>query len=377
MDLTTHVGDIEFRTPLILASGYITETPELFLSARELGCSAMVTRSLREKVPEERCNTPAPRYHVFDQESMLNCEWSNENDWAWWLDKWASTVMSTGDPLIISVSARDIEGCKRVVNAFTETSLASAFEVNVSCAHSGVLHGNLNTNIDHLKSVVSEIRRSTRLPVWVKLSYSQIMREMAMAAEAEGANAIVCTNTIGPGLAIDTNTTKLKLGIHGGAGGVSGPAIFPIALWCVYQIAQSVEIPIVGSGGINSSDKALQMLMAGAHAVQMYTAPALKGPHVFGPILHGMTEFLQSHDEFNGLQELVGCSQEWASDQTRFEAKVPITTPKYCTNCRQCERACAFQAISFHKCLTIDSAHCVGCNACVGVCPSGAITAQF
>ena len=376
MDLTAKVGSVDLRTPLILASGQITESPSFFVEARRYGCSAMVTRSLRETIPEGRERIPSPRYHVFDGSSMMNCEWVNENSWTKWADDWAQTVIDTGDPLIISVSARDIEGCSNIVTVFTESSLASAFEVNVSCAHSGALHGNLNTNIDHLVDVVRRIRPSTSLPLWIKLSYSPIICEMARAAEEEGADAIVCTNTIGPGLAIDTETTKFKLGIQGGAGGVSGPAIFPVALWCVYQISQTIKIPVVGSGGINDADKAIQMLMAGASALQLYTAPALAGPTVFGEILDGITDFIKDHHQFDKVSGIVGASLKWANNETRFEQSIPVFEEQLCTNCGKCLKACVFGGIVPGDTASIGP-NCIGCNACVGVCPSGAITARY
>lgn len=378
MDLTARVGSIDLRTPLILASGQITETPSFFLEARRYGCSAMVTRSLREMIPEGRERTPSPRYHVFDGSSMMNCEWVDENSWTKWADGWAQTALDTGDPLIISVSARDIEGCNNIIATFAESGLASAFEVNVSCAHSGALHGNLNTNIDHLVDVVRRIRPSTPLPFWIKLSYSPIICEMARAAEEEGADAIVCTNTIGPGLAIDTETTKFKLGIQGGAGGVSGPAIFPIALWCVYQVSQAVKIPVVGSGGINDTDKAIQMLMAGASALQLYTAPALAGPTVFAEIRNGIADFVRDHRQFETTRDIVGASLKWANNETRFEQSIPVLDEQLCTNCGKCSNACVFGGIVRGSGISIGiGPSCIGCNACVGVCPTGAITARY
>jgi len=92
---------------------------------------------------------------------------------------------------------------------------------------------------------------------------------MAQQAEELGANAIVCTNSIGPGMLIDTKTAKPKLGIKSGGGGVTGKAIFPIALWCVHQLSETLGIPVVGCGGIFTADDVIQMLMAGASAVQL------------------------------------------------------------------------------------------------------------
>lgn len=376
MDLNCSIGSINFRTPLILASGYITETPEFFLSARKFGCSGMVTRSLRKTVPQGRERTPAPRYHVFGRSSMLNCEWTNEHDWTNWLNQWGNDVTDTGSPLIVSLSARDADGASDLIRAFTDSGLPSAFEVNVSCAHSGALHGNLNVDVEYLKNTVNRARNATPLPIWVKLSYSPILGDMAKAAEQEGGDAIVCTNTIGPGLVIDTTSTRPKLGIRGGGGGVSGAAIFPIALWCVYTVSRAVAIPVVGSGGVESADHVLQMLMAGASAVQLYTAPALQGPKIFGTILGELEEFLLTNCQYDAITDLIGVSHRWAEAETNFDHIVPSINAERCTACGACLKACAFKAVRMEQVAKIGD-NCVGCNACIGVCPTGAITTRF
>ena len=84
MKLKTQVGDLKLQTPLLLASGYITETPEFFLRAQPYGCSGIVTRSLKQHVPAERSRITSPRYAVFGNDSMLNCEWGNERPWTDW-----------------------------------------------------------------------------------------------------------------------------------------------------------------------------------------------------------------------------------------------------------------------------------------------------
>ncbi|MCX6715573.1 MAG: hypothetical protein NT077_00985 [Candidatus Taylorbacteria bacterium] len=110
MNMSTRVGSISFDTPLLVASGYITETPSFFLRASRFGCAGMVTRSLKETVSPERSRVPAPRYGIFERRSMLNCEWGNEHHWTNWRDGWADNVRETGKRLIISLSGRDIVG---------------------------------------------------------------------------------------------------------------------------------------------------------------------------------------------------------------------------------------------------------------------------
>ncbi len=368
MSLNTSVGTLSLQTPLLLASGYITETPDFFFRAVPYGCAGMVTRSLKEHVPPERASVPAPRYVVFNGNSMLNCEWGNEKPWRHWLVD-ALKVKETGCPIIVSLSGRDIEGCANLIRSFDEISV-DAFEINISCSHSGVLHGNLNIDVTHLRELMEKIRPITRTPLWIKLSYSTILIQMAEEAERLGADAIVCTNSIGPGMFIDTDTAKPKLGIKDGGGGVTGKAIFPIALWSVHQIHRAVAIPIVGSGGISTADDVIQMLMAGAAAVELYTAPALKGPAIFRRIVSGLEKFLREHPDYHSLNNLVGAAK--IGEESNFSSPTPMIIEENCTGCGICIPSCAFDAIKLvhhPKALAIIDDNCISCNACVGVCP--------
>lgn len=382
MDLTTRVGGVCFETPLLLGSGYITETPRFFLGAKPFGCASMVTRTLKVDVPPERSRVPVPRYVVPSPQMMLNCEWGNEKPWTSWRDGWVEEVRASGSPIIVSMSGRDLESCLQLIRVFDQLS-TDAYEVNISCSHSGALHGNLNVDVEYLQKVLPRLRQATRTPLWVKLSYSTVVVEMAQEAERQGADAIVCTNSIGPGLFLDVESTKPKLGIKGGAGGLTGFAIFPIALRCVYEISQAVRIPVVGVGGISKADHVLQMMMAGASAVQLYTAPALRGPRVYGGIRSGLLSFLRTHPTYNGIADLIGISHRWGREHT-FEAPRPEISAEKCTGCRLCELSCAFEAIDLiervgQRRLAIINDNCISCNACVGVCPPqfGAIRANF
>lgn len=382
MSLETKVGIMNLRTPLLLASGYITETPEFFLRTQPYGCSGMVTRSLKQHVPPERSRVTSPRYAVFEKDSMLNCEWGNEKPWTDWQDHGVRQVKETGCPIIISLSGRDLDSCCYLIQAFDEMDV-DAFEINISCSHSGALHGNLNIDVLHLEQLMKRVRGVTTTPIWIKLSYSSLLIPMAKQAEDLGSDAIICTNSIGPGMLIDTKTAKPKLGINGGGGGVTGKAIFPIALWCVHQLAETLSIPVVGCGGIFTADDVIQMLMAGASAVQLYTAPALKGPTVFRRITTGLQRFLTENPKYGSVKDLVGLTLGKTSDH-QFSSPRPVVVEEKCTGCGICVQSCAFDALSMIRradktLLAVIADKCISCNACVGVCPPkwSAIKASF
>ena len=375
--LKTNVGKVKLNSPLLLASGYITETPDFFLRISD-HASGMVTRSLKEHPPIERKNVPAPRYTIFNNsDSMLNCEWGNSTPWTEWYEHGISTVKKHGGVLILSLSGRDIESCSNLIKKFNKKDV-DAYEINISCSHSGAVHGNLNVDFEHLRQLMSIVRPITKKPIWIKLSYSSYLIEMAKIAERFGADAIVCSNSIGPGLLIDTETALPKLGIIGGAGGVTGKAIFPIALNCVYLLAQTITIPIIGVGGVFTADDVIQMMMAGASAVQLYTAPAIRGPHVFCDIESDLIDFLEEHN-IESIKDVIGLSIGKASKNYFFAPK-PHFDPNSCSMCGRCYCICAFGAINEH--IYVDNSRinyvkCISCNACVDVCPTGALTTYF
>lgn len=382
MSLSAQVGKLKLQTPLLLASGYITETPEFFLRAKPYGCSGMVTRSLKQRVPQERSVITAPRYAVFNKDSMLNCEWGNEKPWTDWQDYGVRQVKDTGCPIIVSLSGRDLDSCCYLIHVFDKMSV-DAYEINISCSHSGVLHGNLNVDVLRLEQLMKKVRGVTTTPIWIKLSYSNLLIPMAQQAEKLGANAIVCTNSIGPGMLIDTKTAKPKLGVKGGGGGVTGKAIFPIALWCVHQLSKALNIPVVGCGGIFTAEDVIQMLMAGASAVQLYTAPALKGPIVFRRVMTGLQRFLAENPKYASVKDIVGVTLKKTGDH-QFSSPRPVVIAERCTGCGICIQSCAFGALSIvhrssKKPLAVIADNCISCNACVGVCPPkfDAIKASF
>lgn len=366
--LECSVGSVKLSNPLLLASGHITENTEFFLKTE--ACAGMVTRSLKEFPPPERKNTPAPRYVVFDNgHSMLNCEWGNSTPWTYWRDQGVAEVKNAAGAMIVSLSGRDIESCCNLIREFDMLDV-DAYEINISCSHSGAIHGNLNINFDHAEELLAKIRPLTKTPIWLKLSYSSYLTDMAKLVENWGADAIVCTNSIGPGMFIDTENAIPKLGIMGGAGGVTGRAIFPIALNCVYKLAQTVSIPIVGSGGITTADDALQMLMAGASAVQLYTEPALNGPQVFTKIANGLEKYLDAKEL--SIAEVVGLAQGKRNAHC-FDQKLSVIDRARCQRCGRCATACDFSAIRFADGPMVEAKKCVGCTACASVCSANAI----
>src|SRR6185436_4563200 len=184
----------------------------------------------------------------------------------------------------------------------SEAEGVHALEINISCPN--VKTGGIAFGTDPVMTheVVSAVRRASKLPVIPKLSPNVTdITVFARACEEAGADAISCVNTF-LGLAIDVESRKPKLAF--GTGGLSGPAIRPLAVRMTWQAARAVKIPIVGIGGIASANDALEFLIAGASAVQVGTLNFSR-PTIYEEIEVGLRDYLTRH-RLNGIGELVG-----------------------------------------------------------------------
>ena len=193
----------------------------------------------------------------------------------------------------------------------------AGLEVNISCPNvkkGGMAFGG-DPRMTH--EVVAAVRKATRLPVIPKLSPNVTdITVLARAAEEAGADALSCVNTL-LGLAIDVETRRPKLAY--GTGGLSGPAIRPVAVRMAWQAARTVKIPVIGIGGISSAGDALEFLIAGCRAVQIGTANFVD-PGVHERILADLSEWLESHG-FDDVNAVVG-TLEYPGDSRSCEPEV-------------------------------------------------------
>ena len=271
-DLTTAVGAVSLPSPVLTASGCAAAGRELaqFVDLRRLG--GVVTKSI---MAEPRAGRPTPRM-VETPSGMLNSiglqgpgiEAFLADDLPWLIDAGARAVVSVAGG---STQEYALLG-QRLARAWESGLRPSAVEVNISCPN--VANRGLVFACDPVASAhaVAAVRAELpeQLPMWVKLSPDVTdLVQIAAAAVAAGADALCLVNTT-LGMAIDHTTLRPRLG--GITGGLSGPAIRPIAVRCVYQVAAAMpEVPIVGIGGVRTGADALELVAAGASAVQVGT----------------------------------------------------------------------------------------------------------
>jgi dihydroorotate dehydrogenase (NAD+) catalytic subunit len=259
-------GALVLRNPLLVASGtfgYGIEYGEV-VDVDRLGAICCKGTTLRPRIgnaPPRVTETPA---------GMLNSIGLQNPGVDAVIERYAPRWASWDVPVIVNVAGESIEDYMAVVGKLDGASGVAGIELNISCPNVG--KGGLQFALDPEAAgqVTAAVRRTTELPLMVKLSPAAAdVRSIAQAIEDAGADAISAVNTLS-GMALDRRARRPLLGnVYGG---LSGPALKPVALRVVYEIAQVVRIPIVGIGGIGGLDDVLDFLMAGACAVQVGTA---------------------------------------------------------------------------------------------------------
>ncbi|REK10313.1 MAG: dihydroorotate dehydrogenase [Planctomycetota bacterium] len=265
MDLAVHLGRLSLPNPILVASG-------TFGYAREMDGLVELSR-LGGIVP--KTVTPAPRRGnapwrtVETAAGMLNSIGLDNDGIKAFAEHHLPYLAGVGAPVIVSIAGATLDDFVALADMLEGQAGVAAIELNISCPNvtGGVDFG---TDPDLCRQVVERTRAATGLPILAKLTPNVThIAAIAQAAAAGGADAVCAINTC-LGMAVDWRRRRTLLG--NGMGGLSGPAIKPIALRCVYQVAQAVDIPVVGIGGIATLDDCMEFFVAGASAVQIGTA---------------------------------------------------------------------------------------------------------
>jgi len=346
------------------------------------GAGAVVPRSTRKEMV--RKFHPSPHLYQTGRrgnEMMLNAEWTGADITYW---KPYLQEIAQSKRVIMSVSGRDIEGCIEVCKAL-DTHHFPMIEVNISCAHSNSVHGFITRNGDHIRQLVNGIKSAgVETPIGIKLGHSDYIVELSQIAKEAGADAIVAINSYGPLLDFNVGHGGIALpvlGIEGAKGGMSGAPLFNIALTDVAEIRSQVGIPVIGCGGVRTPEHVLKMIMAGASAVQVYTAAHVRGvnaPSIFTYLNEQMISYLNEIGVEN-IADLKDRALPLLKQETNLEPLVPEVNEKLCTGCELCLPICLPHAIDLKSynnkvghIIEIND-HCIGCGHCVTVCPTDAL----
>lgn len=360
-DLSVRLFDLELKNPVMPAAGPPVKDGRAAHAAKEGGAGAIVTKTISVRA----ARVPKPNMTRV-KGGFINTElWSELPPERWLAEEYPKAV-KTGLPVIVGLgyTSKEIRELAGRVEPF-----AAALELSTHYL------GNDPT------PVVESIRAAkdvVDIPVMVKLSPQVDIPRFASAAEEAGADGIVLINSLGPVLDIDLETGRPLLGSEHGYGWLSGDAIFPLALKSVFEAVQSVDIPVIGVGGISSGADALKMIMAGAVAVQVCTAAIINGPSVYGKIVREMEQFMDEHG-YRSLSEIRGMAQKRRRDTASYARIIPELVEDNCTGCGLCITSCVYDAIHFfgdRKTVIIDEVRCAGCGLCVSRCNFAALYLQ-
>ena len=301
--LETKFLKMSLKNPLILASGILGVNKNNLLRVQRAGAGALTIKSISLE-PRGGHNNPITATYEL---GMLNAVGYSNPGIEHALEEY-SNMKDVKIPVIASCTASSAPEFAKLVKAFEPLDF-SAVELPLSCPHTpgfGLMAGQGTPKAT--REITKAARRQTKKPLIVKISpVIPNIVEVAMAAEKAGADAINCGNAHGPGMIIDINSAKPVLGF--GVGGVTGPAIRPIAVRCVYDLYKSLKIPIIGTGGVMNGRDAVEMLQAGASAVGIGTGVHFRGPGVFKATAGEMAAWMKKH-KFKSTKELVGLAHK-------------------------------------------------------------------
>lgn len=300
--LATEIAGLKLANPTMLASGILGYTGLSLKSVIEAGAGAVVTKSLGL---EPRTGYPNPTVVQVDC-GLLNAM-GLPNPGISHFKEEMKELKNTGVPIILSIYGYTSEEFTEVAKTAVKLG-ADAIELNVSCPHIKKAGAEIGCDPLLLTEIIKEVKENVDKPVIVKLTPNVTnIAEIGQAAEKAGADAITAINTI-KAMNIEIETGRPLLANK--FGGLSGPAIKPIAIRCVYDIYSSVEVPVIGCGGISSWQDAIEFILAGASAVQIGTAIAFNGVNVFSSVAKGIDKYLERKNIKN-IKEVVGLAHKY------------------------------------------------------------------
>jgi dihydroorotate dehydrogenase (NAD+) catalytic subunit len=303
MDISTDLCGLRLVNPTILASGILGVSKASIKNVAKNGAGAVTIKSI---TLEPRKGHKSPVIITYESGMINAVGYSNPG-----LDvarNEFSNLEEIGVPVIGSILGKDSKEFAHLAESLSGQGFC-AFELPLSCPHTpgyGLLAGHETPEATY--EITSAVKEKTKLPVFVKISPNiKEIGKVVKAAEEAGADAITAINTIGPGMAIDIKTAKPVLGFK--VGGVSGPALRPIAVRCVYDVYESVKIPIIGTGGVIYGKDAIEMFMAGATAVGIGSGVYYRGIDVFKKVVEEVRLFMEQ-EGYTKLREIIGIAHE-------------------------------------------------------------------
>lgn len=295
---------VKMKNPLILASGFLGVSGEYLVKVAKKGAGAVTFKSVSLEAREGHKNPTVLEYGfgIINAVGLSNAGAEDS------VEEIEYAVKNSPSPVIASIFGSKVSEYGAVAKKISEAK-PHFIEANISCPNVEDEFGKPFASDPKLSAeVVKSIKENTDIPLIVKLSPNvSNIGEIAKAVEQAGGNAINMGNTLGPGMIINIEAGKPVLANK--VGGVSGPAIKPIAVKCVYDVYKAVKIPIIGTGGITNGLDAIEMIMAGAACIGIGSGIYYRGIEIFKQVCSEMEEWMKKNG-YKNLDEIRGKAHE-------------------------------------------------------------------
>jgi dihydropyrimidine dehydrogenase (NAD+) subunit PreA len=389
MKLESSFCGIMLENPFILASAPPTASIEMIDRAFKAGWAGVVTKTIKPDNMEIK--DASPRFHALKEGNRVigfeNFELVSKMDLAYWgkgikelREKWPKKAM------IVSIMGDSSEESWADLAVWAEKAGAQALELNFSCPHGMPEKGvgaAIGQNAPITEEITGWVTKVVTIPVIVKLTPNVTsVIPIAEAAKRGGAHALAAINTVQSLTGVDLKTLTPYPMVQGNStlGGYSGPAVKPIGLRVISQLARETDFPLSAMGGISTWSDAMEYIALGGNHVQVCTEVMVSGFGIIKEMIKGTEGYMkemgfESLDDFRGVASKKLTTHE---SLKKTETVIPIFNEEACTKCGKCVTACrdgGYQAISFkEKKITIEPNLCDGCALCTLVCPESALT---
>jgi dihydroorotate dehydrogenase subfamily 1 len=389
VNVRTEFCGLDFKNPVIVPAGIHGRDGDVIKEVGGSGVAAVCTKTIVSRPAPD----VLPCFSAVGS-GMVNSVFGSDKPSTYWFTEGIARAKE-GEALVIANLAgfSPEEAAELALKAWKAG--ADLIEVPTHCPHMGeilmAMYPDLSmpepklTDVEPMKASVRFIKQVVGCPVIVKLSgsFSNIVKDWAIGVKESGADGIACSDAHGPALSIDIRTGQPALGGPRGVGGLTGPAIKPIALRMVLEIAMAVDLPIIGVGGASSASDVVEYIMAGATLVGVCTAGHLRGTSHYARILRDLEKLLgelgaSSPAELRGLTIRRIAERRQEGMQAVVTPIAPEVSMELCTGCKKCELACAYGAILVEEDKArVDPASCIGCGLCVSLCPTRALSQVY
>jgi len=364
-DLTVTLCGLKLKSPLILSSGPLSWSAEAIRAAFAAGAAAVVTKTIR---PEATVN-PVPHIAAAGRGSLLNTEgWSDLPAEQWIkrelpaLRQARDAALANRDGVLIASIGHTPAEVAQLAGPLAEAG-ADALET-------------VSYQAEDAAPMVAAAKRAISIPVLVKVSANwPDLPEVVDACLQAGADGVTAIDSIGPALRVDVEAGRPLLCSFAW---LSGQAILPIALRAVAETCLRHDVPVVGTGGMGRAEDVVEMVMAGATAVGVHTAPLLEGLGWFGKTLARLERWLEEHG-YAGLDDLRGLALPYLREPVPRAPLAFTFDAEACTRCGRCVTVCAYSVrhLTPQGEMLLDETLCRSCGLCASVCPTEALCISF